>query len=415
MRTLVSFAALFLSVALLQLSSGGLGPLDALTGLAGGFSRSEVGLLGSAHFVGFFLGCWMAPRLMGAVGHARSFATFTALGVIGLIAHTLLFSPYAWAVLRIASGLCVAGAYTVIEAWLQARVTNETRGRTMGLYRVVDMGAAMTAQLMIGALADVETYVAYNILALLGCCALFPLMVTRSNQPEMPRAPRLRPALAYARSPLAVTGVLAAAVTSASFRMVGPVYGQEVGLSADQIGIFLAAWVGGGALAQFPAGWLADRYDRRWVLIWLSIASVGACAITVAATGSGTGAILLTSALFGATSFPIYSVAASHAHDFATSDERVELSAALMFWFAVGAIAAPLLTSALISAFGPSALFGFISLAHILLVIFGLARIRSRAAPERRTAYVWAPRTTFTVGRLFSRDRDRQPPGSDSD
>ena len=50
MRTLISFAALFLSVALLQLSSGAISPLDALGGLKSGFTTTEVGLLGSSHF-----------------------------------------------------------------------------------------------------------------------------------------------------------------------------------------------------------------------------------------------------------------------------------------------------------------------------------------------------------------------------
>ncbi|MEM9636398.1 MAG: hypothetical protein AAGA94_02035, partial [Pseudomonadota bacterium] len=133
MRLLISFAALFLSVLLLQLSSGGVGPLDALSGLILGFSKQQIGLLGSAHFLGFFIGCWWAPRLMGSVGHSRAFAAFTAAGAIGLMSHMLIIDPYAWALMRIASGMCVAGCYTVIEAWLQAKVTNETRGRTMGV------------------------------------------------------------------------------------------------------------------------------------------------------------------------------------------------------------------------------------------------------------------------------------------
>ncbi|MGR3485522.1 MAG: MFS transporter [Paracoccaceae bacterium] len=408
MRTLATFAALFLSVVLLQLSSGGVGPLDALTGLAEGFSRAQVGLLGSAHFVGFFLGCWWAPRLMGAVGHARSFATFTALGAIGLLAHTLVVDPAAWAAMRIASGLCVAGCYTVIEAWLQARVTNETRGRTMGVYRVVDIGASLMAQLMIGVLADLPVYMAYNVLTLLACLALLPLMLSTTRAPVTGTAPRLRPRLALARSPLAVAGVLVAALSAASFRMVGPIYGIEVGLTPDQIGLFLAAFVAGGALAQLPVGWLADKFDRRWVLIWLAGASVAACALTVASVGLGGGAVMAASAAFGATTFPIYSVAASHAHDFAADEERVELSAALLFWFAVGAVAAPLVASWLIEIAGPAAMFGAISAGHLALLAFGLWRMTRRAAPAERTAYVYAPRTSFTVGRLMKALRGRR-------
>ena len=57
MRLLISFAALFLSVLLLQLSSGGVGPLDALSGIQLEFTTQQIGLLGSSHFVGFFIGC----------------------------------------------------------------------------------------------------------------------------------------------------------------------------------------------------------------------------------------------------------------------------------------------------------------------------------------------------------------------
>ncbi|WP_170338992.1 MFS transporter [Ruegeria arenilitoris] len=405
MRTIISFAALFLSVILLQLSTGGVGPLDAISGLTLGFSTEQIGLLGSAHFLGFFAGCWWAPRLMGSIGHSRAFAVCTALGAMGLIGHTLTENSYAWAALRIASGTCVAGCYTVIEAWLNAKVTNETRGRAMGTYRLADMGASLSAQLIIAVLPP-ASYVSYNLLAILCCASLLPLTLTRASQPETPETPRLRPKLAWNCSPLAVAGVIVSAISSASFRMVGPVYGQEVGLGVDQIAFFLAAFVLGGALAQYPVGWLADKYDRRWVLIWMSIAAVVSCSITMAASGTGTVGVMLAAGLFGITTFPIFSISSAHANDFATTEQRVELSAALMFWYALGAIASPYVSSTLIEQFGPGALFAFVALGHAVLIVFGLARMRSRPTPEERTNYVYAPRTSFTIGRLLKRSRE---------
>jgi MFS family permease len=402
MRLLISFAALFLSVILLQLSSGGVGPLDVLSGTELGFSTGQIGLLGSAHFLGFFVGCWWAPRLMGSVGHSRAFAAFTGLGAIGVLAHMLVIDPYAWAAMRVASGLCIAGCYTVIEAWLQAKVTNSTRGRTMGVYRMVDTGGSLAAQLLIGVL-EPASYVSYNLLALFCCAALLPLTLTRLKQPETGAAPTLKPALAWGLSPLAVAGVLVAGVSGASFRMIGPLYGTQVGLAADQIALFLAAFVLGGALAQWPAGWLADRRDRRTVLIWFSAASILACAVTVGTAEMGTSAVLSAALLFGATTFPIYSISAAHAHDWAKDDQRIELSAALMFFYALGAIVAPLVTSGLIAAYGPGALFWFIALAHAGLLIYGLVRMRRRGPAETRAPYVWVPRTSFLVGRIFRR------------
>lgn len=407
MRLLISFAALFLSVILLQLSTGGVGPLDAISGLTLGFDKEQIGFLGSAHFVGFFIGCWWVPRLMGNVGHSRAFAVCTALGAMGLIGHTLTEDPIAWAAMRIASGLCMAGCYTVIEAWLNAKVTNENRGRAMGTYRIADLSASLAAQLLIAVLPP-AAYVSYNLLAILCCAALLPLTMTKASQPEIPDAPRLRPRLAWNCSPLAVAGVIVAALSSASFRMVGPIYGQEVGLEVGQIAFFLASFVLGGALAQYPLGWLADKYDRRWVLIWLSAIAIVSCAITMAASSTGTIGVMLAAAFFGFTTFPIFSVSAAHANDFATSEQRVELSAALMFWYALGAIASPYISSALIDSFGPPALFAYVAAGHVLLIVFGLSRMRARPAPEDRTRYVYAPRTSFTIGRLLKRARERR-------
>ena len=404
---MISFAALFLSVVLLQISTGGLGPLDALSGFALNFSSAEIGLLGSAHFFGFFIGCWYAPRVMGAVGHSRAFAAFAAAGVIGLIAHMLIINPYAWALMRIASGLCIAGCYTVLESWLQAKVTNETRGRTMGTYRVVDNLAFLIAQLLISFLEPAD-YVAYNFLALVCCASLLPLTLTKIKPPETPKALKLRPKLALFRSPLAVAGVLVAAVSAAAFRMVGPIYGAQVGLEIEQIAYFLSAYVFGGALAQYPIGWFADKYDRRWILIWLSVAAIMSSIISTSVAYNNTLGIFLIAFGFGFTTFPIYSVAAAHAHDFASSDERVELSASLLFYYAIGAIAAPLFASFLMDSFGPNAMFLLIAFAHLLLVIFGVARMRVRPTVSERTPYIYMPRTSFLIGRLLKRLRDKE-------
>jgi len=141
--------------------------------------------------------------------------------------------------------------------------------------------------------------------------------------------------------------------------------------------------------------------------IWLSAAAIASCGISAAAAGLGTAGIMLAAGLFGLTSFPIYSVAAAHAHDFASDAERVELSAALMFFFALGAIAAPLAASSVMGAFGPTALFGMISIAHAVLIVFGLTRMRARPTSTDRTRYIWAPRTSFISGWMTARSRSR--------
>lgn len=406
MRLIVTFAALLLSVLLLQWGTGGVAPLDVLSGLELGFTPTQIGLLGSSHFAGFFIGCWWAPRLMGKVGHSRAFAAFAGAGTIGILAHMMWVNPYAWAVMRMASGLCVAGCYTIIEAWLHARVTNENRGRTSGIYRVVDIGGSLVAQLFI-AFLEPASFFAYNLLAIFCCAALFPLTLTRAEQPAMPEAPRLRPFMGWRVSPLAAMGVISSGITGAAFRMVGPIYGADVGLTPDQIALFLVAFVAGGAVAQWPIGWLADRMPRRQMLVWVSIATVATSLAMVPLAGTGWVGNFAGAFAFGFTTFPLYSIAAAHAHDQAEDSDRVELTASLMFLYALGAIASPLVTSELIARLGASSMFLFIGVVHVALLIYGIHRSRIRGTPLPRTPYVYTPRTSFLIGRLLGRPKDR--------
>ena len=374
---------------------------------AGIFTETQIGLMGSAHFVGFFIGCFWSPRLISQIGHSRAFAVFAAAGTIGTMAHMMYVNAYAWSGMRILSGMCIAGCFTVIEAWLQAKVTNANRGRALGAYRVVDMVAGLGSQLII-AFLDPATFFAYNVLAIICCASLLPLALTRLPQPETAARLRLRPMLAMRISPMATFGVVVAGVTNASFRMVGPVYGVEVGLDQTQLAIFLAGFIFGGAVTMYPAGWLADKFDRRKVMIGFSVAAILASGSTILSASMGVNSILIASFLFGAATFPIYSLAAAHANDFVDPSSMVELSASLIFNYAVGAIASPLIMAYAVSLVGPAAMFGLIAFAHIALCAFAYLRMRARPASEKKTAYTYMPRTTFLFARLLKRNRDKR-------
>jgi MFS family permease len=397
MTTLISFAALFLSVVFVQLGSGALAPLDALSGAALGFTTTEIGVLGSAHFVGFFIGCWAAPRLMEQVGHSRAFAAVAAIGAMGALLHPVIVDPVAWAIMRIATGIAVAGAYTVVESWLHAKIVNENRGRVYGVFRTVDLIGQIGAQGLIAVL-EPAAFVSYNILAIFCCLCVLPLTLSRRAPPMEGGAPRLRPMRTLMNSPIGAASAMIAGLTGASFRMVGPVYGAEIGLDPRGIALFLGSAVLGGAAAQLPVGWLSDRVDRRRVLIGLSLGAMAVSAWGMAGP-LGEGAVFGLAFLFGATAFPIYSVGAAHANDFAPRDFVIELNASLTFFFGVGAIVSPVVAAELISAYGPEALFAFIGAAHLFIIGFGLWRMTRRAA-QPVTPYTYRPRTSFTQERL---------------
>ena len=117
MRAMLSLSPLLASVLLVQLGVGVLGPLDALAAAdLDNFSTRDIGLIGSAHFLGFLVGCVTAPGIMARAGHSRAFAAMAAIGVIGTLMHPVFETPEIWMALRFAGGFTMAGAYTVIES-----------------------------------------------------------------------------------------------------------------------------------------------------------------------------------------------------------------------------------------------------------------------------------------------------------
>ncbi len=401
MGTLLSFTALFFSIFLVQLGSGSLGPLDALSGAVIGFSTEEIGLLGSAHFFGFFLGCYVTPRLIGDIGHARAFAAAAAIGAIGALLHPILEGPLYWALLRSLSGLAIAAAYTVVESWLHAKTDNHSRGRVYGVFRVVDLVGALTAQGLIAVL-EPASYAAYNLVAMFCCLCLLPLALSQRVAPQTPNAPRLRPLKAALLSPTAALGIVVAGVTGAGFRMVGPIYGVENGMTQGQIAIFLASAIVGGVAAQYPVGWIADKMDRRLVLFGLSVLAAASClGIATLITPGDISAIYLGAFVFGLTAYPIYSISAAYANDFAEPDFVVELNAALIFFYSIGAIISPIVSAWLIALAGPGAMFSFMAAAHLALVTFTLYRMTRRSSAEPRAPYRYLPRTSMLLGRMF--------------
>jgi len=407
MGTLLSFTALFVSIYLVQLGSGTLGPLDALSGAVIGFTTEQIGLLGSAHFLGFFVGCYVTPRLVGDIGHSRAFAAAAAIGAIGALLHPVLEGPYIWALLRVLTGMAIAAAYTVVESWLHAKTDNANRGRVYGVFRVVDLCGALSAQGIIAVL-EPASYAAYNLVAMFCCLCLLPLALSQRVAPETPAAPRLRPIKAVLLSPAAALGIIVAGITGAGFRMVGPIYGVENDLNQVQIAIFLAAAILGGVAIQYPVGWIADKTDRRHVLLGLSALAAACClGIALLTRPSDVYGIYLGAFLFGVTAYPIYSVSAAYANDLAKPDFIVELNAALIFLYSIGAILSPAISAWLIALAGPAAMFLFMGAVHVALVVFTLYRMTRRRGTEPRTPYRYLPRTSMLLGRMFKNANGR--------
>ncbi|MEX3008262.1 MFS transporter [Hoeflea sp. TYP-13] len=412
MNSIRPLVPLFVAAAILLAGNGLQGTLISLRGADEGFSTLMIGIIGASYFAGFMGGCFIVPRILRAVGHIRAFSALCAIAASGTLLLVLIVDPVVWIVLRFLMGLCFASLFTTVDSWLNSGVTNENRARVLSIYRLVDMVVVTASQYLIPVFGA-SSFAIFAILAIMICMSLVPISLADKSNPKPPSSFSFSPTLIWRLSPIACIGCVAIGLTNATFRMIGPIYAQTIGLPVTAIATFMGAGILGGAVLQYPFGILSDRYDRRIILL---IATTGATLAGLYINGVAKSDPLLNYIgifMFGAFSLPLFSLSAAHANDHASKDQYVHVAAGLIFFWSVGATAGPFISSALMQIFGPSVLFTFTSAIHGALIVITLWRMRVRAGVPRgaRGRYHALLRTSLSFTRMASKEgrkeRDR--------
>ncbi|MGB7431605.1 MAG: MFS transporter [Ahrensia sp.] len=395
------FIPLFIAAAILLAGNGVQGTAIAVRGAQEGFSPTLIGLVGTAYFVGFLIACIFITRILRAVGHIRTFAALAALAACGTLGLVIIVDPLAWIILRFVVGFCFAGLFTTIESWINAGVKNETRGRILSIYRIIDIVAVTSGQFLLP-LFGADGFVLFAIIAMMITISLVPISLGDKSKPKAPEAFKFDLASIWLVSPLACIGCIAVGLTNSSFRLVGPLYAEAIGLPISSIATFMSAGIVGGAVLQYPLGALSDTYDRRTVLSATSAGAVAAGVFLVLFAGTSPLLNYIGIFAFGAFALPLYSLSAAHANDHAHNDNYVMVAAGLMFFFSVGAAIGPLVSSAVIDIYGPTALFTYTSIIHGALIVVAFVRMRARApVPDsERGTFTMLLRTSPIMGRM---------------
>jgi len=398
MTILAPIAALLFSVSLLLMGIGLQGTLLPVRGNMAGFSSVDLGLLGTAYFLGFTIGCMHGTQLVRRSGHIRAYLAMTSLASVVALLHALYVEPVAWWVLRATSGYCFAVLYIVIESWLNARSNNKTRGTVFSVYTAINLTVITVGQMML-VLADPQSFTLFAFAAILVSLAALPIAFTGSSSPEQPESVRPRIAKLIRISPVGVAGCFAVGLANGAFWALGPIFAQNEGFTINEIAAFMSAVVLGGALAQWPLGSLSDRMDRRVVMVAAAaIATLAAILLMIIDTPDKL-LMVIAGAIFGAGAFPLYTLAVAHANDFADASEAVEVSSGLLLVYGAGAAIGPLLASISREVAGAPALFFFTASVHIVLIGYVLWRMAQRMSPEpeHRIAFTEAAIAAQTV------------------
>jgi MFS family permease len=393
-----SIAILLSAAALLLMGNGLLVTLLPLRAGIEGFSTTEIGIMGTAFFAGFALGCLIGPRILIRVGHIRAFAGFAALCAVSILIFDLWSQPWGWMALRGLNGLFFAILFMVIESWLNEQASSEIRGQILSIYIIIANLVTMAGQLMVN-LAPAESYVLFTLTAILAALSLVPLSLADTASPKPVETAKLGILSLYRLSPTGFIGCFIIGLVEGAFWSLGPVFAQDRAMSLAEVTFFMAAFVAGGTLSQWPLGRWSDRTDRRIVIAVTAAGTVVTGLLLAFAPLASWGQALAIAMLHGAFMIPLYALCLAHANDHAPRDALVETSSRLLLVYAGGAVLGPVVAGLAMDLADPGHLFTFIAALLGALSLYCVVRMRLRpvVAEEERVEFVPLPRTTQTL------------------
>jgi MFS family permease len=372
-------SALLVAVFILIAGNGLSNTLVPLSATAQSFPPLSIGLIGSAYFGGMLIGCLAAPRIIARAGHIRAFSAFVAVSTVTTLLHPIFVEPAAWAAIRAVTGFCFAGLYAAIESWMHDKAENVVRGRVLALYQIVHYAGGATGQQAIRFITP-TSFVPFSIVACALALSVLPLAYTRSDPPEPPPVPRLRLAWLFHISPVGMIGALVSGMANGTFWSLAPVFAERSGLSPGGVASFMTAAIIGGALVQWPVGRLADRGDRRHIMLVAILLAVAAQAALVWYAQSEPYVLIGLAALVGASALVLYPLSSSHTQDLGGRENAVEVSTGLLLTYTIGAIVGPTTAAWLMGWIGPQALFIHNGAIHLMFIAYIVWRLFRRPA-----------------------------------
>lgn len=362
---------------MIMMGAGLQGTLLGVRATAESFSPSVIGLIMSMYYVGFLGGSHMAPKMIRRAGHIRVFTAMSAIAVTCSLLHGMIVLEGVWMLARALTGFSYAVLYIVIESWLNASSNNATRGKMMATYLVVLYGAMAVGQYFLN-LADPKTADLFMTTAILVSLSVIPITLSSRAAPVFEKTDKVSLKMLFKTSPLGVYGLFCSGMASACLFSMSPVYATKAGFSLPEISTFMAIPIVAGVLMQFPIGFLSDKFDRRRVLIGVSLVTGAACFLAVPLSAISIYALFFAMFLIGGTSLTIYGLASAHTNDHLSGSQMVAASAAMIMINGMGAIMGPSMSAALMDWIAPSMLFVFMGIVYGSIGVYGLYRTRRR-------------------------------------
>jgi MFS family permease len=415
--------ALFVGLGLMLSGAGLFATVIGIRAEVEGFPTLAIGLVTASYYLGFLAGSRLALAALGSVGHIRVYAALASIMAASILFAGMVVAPWAWVLVRLVAGACLAGQFVVAESWLNQLVTNANRGRILSLYSMVTIVAYGLGQVSIG-LIDPTTLTAFGIAAIVISLAVSPVALSEEAAPPILATPaRMSLRELFSIVPTGVVTSVLVGIAHGSFLGLVAVYATRAGLSKSEIGVFVALPTVGSLLLTVPISAASDDLDRRLVGALTAFLAAGSGILLVVADVGGW-ASMAAMLLIGGTTFPLYSIAGAYTNDWVPTEKLTAAASQLVVLFGAGAFVGPFMGATAMEALGNEGFAWTVVGVHLAIAAFLVLRILQWRAPVRAkpwnevalaTRIFYLPATAVGMGRRIRGSRNRRValPGSE--
>jgi MFS family permease len=345
-----------------------------------GVSLNNMGLVLSMLSVGFLFGAYYSRMLLQRVGHIRIFAMCGSLTSVAILISGLYPEPIMLAAMRVITGFCIACTNATLDSWLSHSATEKNRGRILSINQMMIMTALLSGQFLLN-VAPIDDITLFVICGILFSLSITPIVISRQKGPQIEDSQSMSIMTVFKLSPLGVVSSFYCGILYAGLMNMLPIFASQNGITDLDLSIFMASAISGAIILQFPIAYLSDNFDRRKVMLFMVVALMALCLLVP---------FLMSSDMFKLTLFAIalitglvaclYPMSMSETFDTVLKDQILSAMSSLLLIYALGSILGPYLASLIMNSFGSSALFSFMNVVALTLLLFIIVRMKLQQA-----------------------------------
>ena len=244
-------------------------PLSTLTLKHWGISSSVIGLAASMMGLSAAFTTPFLPRMVNLFGQIPVLRVSLVTLPLAILALPIFQNLYAWFLLRFIIGLAATVIWVLSEIWINSFAEDRTRGRIIAIYTSL-LSLGFISGVLIMSFTSVETFGGFYISALLAAVVALPLWSMKDiGDFEAPKN------ISFSKY------LFSSPILMGSSWMMGFLYAASAGLlpvfalpyvNEDYTAASrTVAWLATGELMlPLLIGWLADKYDKRKLMILLT-------------------------------------------------------------------------------------------------------------------------------------------------